>query len=262
MTGLVPLLLGAGILSLAMGALWLVQRRTGDAGIVDVGWTLGVGLLAVLQAAMGEGWPARRAAVGAAAALWSLRLALHLLRRSRAKGEDGRYADLRVRLGPGADRFFLAFFQAQALLAVMVAAPFVLACADPFPAFRLHEFAALGLFAAALAGEALADAQLSTWRRDPANAGRTCRRGLWGVSRHPNYFFEWLMWMAWALSSAGAPLGWAAWSAPALMLLLILKVTGIPPTEARALRSRGDDYRAYQRSVSAFFPWFPRKEAA
>ena len=41
-------------------------------------------------------------------------------------------------------------------------------------------------------------------------------------------------------------------------LWLVLFVTGIPPTERRALASRGEAYRRYQREVSAFVPW-PRR---
>ncbi len=118
---------------------------------------------------------------------------------------------------------------------------------------------ALWMFA--VLGESLADRQLAAWRSDPDNRGRTCRAGLWRYSRHPNYFCEWLIWCAFATIASAAPLGWLAWMAPGVMLFLILKVTGIPPTEARALRSRGDDYRRYQQSTSAFFPWPPKQES-
>jgi steroid 5-alpha reductase family enzyme len=46
------------------------------------------------------------------------------------------------------------------------------------------------------------------------------------------------------------------------MLFFILRVTGIPPTEEQALKSRGEDYRRYQRETSAFFPWFPKRGKA
>jgi steroid 5-alpha reductase family enzyme len=42
------------------------------------------------------------------------------------------------------------------------------------------------------------------------------------------------------------------------MLYFLLRVTGIPATEEQALRTRGEDYREYQRTTSAFFPWLPR----
>ena len=84
------------------------------------------------------------------------------------------------------------------------------------------------------------------------------RAGLWRLSRHPNYFFEWLYWLAYA---AMAPADWRVWTSPALMLFFLLKVSGIPATEAQALKSRGDDYRDYQKTTSMFVPWFPRRNA-
>jgi steroid 5-alpha reductase family enzyme len=44
-----------------------------------------------------------------------------------------------------------------------------------------------------------------------------------------------------------------------LMLYLLLKVTGIPATEAESLRKRGEEYRAYMESTSMFFPWPPKR---
>ena len=119
----------------------------------------------------------------------------------------------------------------------------------------------VAIWAIGVAGEAVADAQLARFRADPGHRGRTCRAGLWRYSRHPNYFFEWLTWWAYVAIAWGAPHGWVALFGPAVMLLFLFKVTGIPYTEAQALRSRGDDYRAYQRTTSAFVPWFPRADA-
>jgi steroid 5-alpha reductase family enzyme len=100
---------------------------------------------------------------------------------------------------------------------------------------------------------------LAQYRGDPVNRGKTCRLGLWKYSRHPNYFFEWLYWWVYVLIAWTAPLGWISLLAPGLMLFFLLKVTGIPATEAQAVRSRGDDYRDYQRTTSMFIPWFPQK---
>ena len=97
------------------------------------------------------------------------------------------------------------------------------------------------------------------FKEDPANRGKTCRAGLWRYSRHPNYFFEWVLWCGMATLALGTPLGWLAYLSPALILYFILKITGIPPTEAQSLKSRGDDYRRYQQETSAFFPWFPKE---
>ena len=110
----------------------------------------------------------------------------------------------------------------------------------------------------AVAGEALADRQLAAFQADPGSRGGTCRAGLWPYSRHPNYFFEWLTWVAYAAFALPSPWGWTFVCAPLLMLFLRFRVTGIPMAEEQALRSRGDDYREYQRTTSAFFPWFPK----
>lgn len=242
----------------AMVVLWLRQTRTKDATSVDIAWSALLGVLAVLYAALGEGSPARRAlvAVMVAAATW--RLALHLyFDRARGGVEDGRYAKLRRDWGARAQPNFFLFFQAQALLDVVLSLPFALACVSDAPLSGL-DLAAVSLWLVGLIGEALSDRQLARFKRQPTNRGRTCRVGLWRYSRHPNYFFQWCLWIAYALLGLGAPWGVAGFSAPLVMLALILFVTGIPPTEAQALRSRGDDYRDYQRTTSAFVPWFPR----
>jgi steroid 5-alpha reductase family enzyme len=247
--------------ALSMGVLWLVQRRTRDATTVDVAWAALLGVLAVLYAVLGEGLPARRVLVALMVASATWRLALHLwFDRARKGVEDGRYAALRAKWGPAAQRNFFWFFQAQALLDVLLSLPFLLACNSSAPSGAL-DLAGLVLWAVAICGEALADAQLAAFKADPAQRGRTCRRGLWSLSRHPNYFFQWLLWCAYALLALSAPAGWIGFASPLLMLALILFVTGIPPTETQALRSRGEDYREYQRTTSAFVPWF-RKHAA
>jgi len=55
-----------------------------------------------------------------------------------------------------------------------------------------------------------------------------------------------------------SPYGWIGFLSPALMLFFLFRITGIPATEAQALRTKGDDYREYQRTTSAFVPWVPR----
>jgi len=260
---MLPLLgLAWALAALSMGLLWLVQRRTRDATSVDVAWAALLGLIAVLYALLADGLPARRVLVALMVAAATWRLALHLwFDRARKGREDGRYAALRAKWGTAAQRNFFWFFQAQALLDVLLSLPFLLACSSS-AALQPCDLAGLALWAVAICGEALADAQLAAFKSDPAQRGRTCRRGLWSASRHPNYFFQWLLWCAYALLALSAPSGWMGIASPLLMLALILFVTGIPPTEAQALRSRGAEYREYQRTTSAFVPWFNKKRGA
>lgn len=251
----------AGLAAL-MVLLWIVERMRRDASLVDAGWALGIGALVAYFAVVVDAPPARRVLVAAAALAWSLRLGGYLLvDRVLGKEEDGRYRRLRREWGARAGLGFFVFFQAQAVAALLFALPMLLAMLNPAPVPTPFDVAALALAAVVVAGESLADAQLARFRGDPANRGRTCREGLWGWSRHPNYFFEWLHWFVYVLFAAGSPLTWVNLVAPALMLFFLFRVTGIPATEARALETRGDDYRAYQRTTSVFVPLPPRRSA-
>lgn len=248
---------GAGVMIL----LWMSQRRTGNAGIVDVGWAAITGFLAILYGILGDGALPRRILLAVLGGLWGWRLAWHLWRdRIWNQPEEGRYVTLRGQWSPHADRAFFIFFQAQALAAVVLSVPFALA-ALARPAFPVStDLAALALVAVGVVGETIADRQLVAFKRDPAARGRTCRAGLWRYSRHPNYFFEWIIWCGFGVLGLTGPWGWTGLVAPALMLYSIVFVTGIPPTEAQAVASRGDDYRAYQRTTSPFVPWPPRDD--
>lgn len=256
-------LLGWLIMAAVMLLLWIIQRARNDAGIVDVGWAAGLGILAILYAALADGHPGRRALVAALVAAWSIRLAIYLLfNRVVGKPEDGRYQTLRKNWGGRVQPFFFVFFQAQGLLDVILSLCFLAPMFEKRSDFLALEYVAVAVWLVSVIGESIADAQLARFRADSTNRGRTCRDGLWKYSRHPNYFFEWLHWWTYVLIGLTVPYGWLAFLGPALMLFLILKVTGIPPTEERALAGRGDDYRAYQRTTSVFFPWFPKKDLA
>ncbi len=255
------LLLGGLLVAAALqSVLWLVQRRTGNAAIVDVGWSASLGLMGVGYAILGPGDPVVRVVVGAMAGLWSLRLSWHLLAdRVLGQPEEGRYVELRRQWGEGFQARLFGFYQAQALLAAFLSLPFALAVSRSQAGWL--DAAAATIWVAGWILESVADRQLHRFKRDPHRRGQVCQDGLWRYSRHPNYFGEWLMWLGFAVPALGATAGWLGLLAPATMLLFILKITGIPPTEAQALRSRGEAYRRYQRTTSAFVPWPPRQES-
>ena len=252
-------LAGWAAVAAAMAIVWLVQRTTRRADWVDVAWTVGTGTLAVALALASDGDGARRALIAALAGLWSLRLTCHLVARLRNSPEDGRYVRLRRRHGDSADAWLFGFFQVQALLCAFFAAPALIAARNPSPVGWPEGLGAL-VWAVAVVGETVADRQLRRFRGSKAES-RVCRSGLWKYSRHPNYFFEWLHWWSYVAVGWQAPHGWLTLAGPAAMLLLICKVTGIPPTEEQALASRGEEYRRYQREVSPFFPWWPKEDS-
>jgi steroid 5-alpha reductase family enzyme len=255
-------LVAAG-LSVAMALAWGVQRATGNSGWVDATWSWATGAAGMAMAlvpidAAPPGW--RQWAVAAVLAAWGLRLGTHIARRAAAGHEDPRYAAFRRDWAPSFQARMFRFLQIQALAGFLLTLSVLAATRDPTPALRAADLAALALVLLALAGEALADAQLRRFRADTANRGKVCEAGLWAWSRHPNYFCEWLLWCAWPVMALGAGWGWFALAllAPALMYWLLVHASGIPPLEAVMLASRGEAYRDYQRRVPAFFPRPPR----
>jgi steroid 5-alpha reductase family enzyme len=208
---------------------------------------------------MSPGEPVRKWTISAIGIAWSLRLGTYILIRvlRHHPKEDARYETLRnAWKGPG---MFLAFFELQAGVVAIFALPFLYISFDTQPVFHPLAMAGAALALLSLCGEALADLQMHHFKVDPANAGKVCQAGLWRYSRHPNYFFEGLIWCAFFMAALPSPHGWVTVVCPILMLYFLFKVTGIPLTEEYAVKSKGDLYRAYQRTTSPFIPWF-RKE--
>ena len=129
-----------------------------------------------------------------------------------------------------------------------------LAAAAPASKLRLQDLLGLAIFVIALIGEATADAQLKRFRADPAHGGEICDIGLWGRSRHPNYFFEWLVWVAFAVVATDFGIGAVGWVAPGLMYWTLRYVSGVPPIEERMLLTRQEAFRAYEQRTPTFFP--------
>jgi steroid 5-alpha reductase family enzyme len=257
-------MLAAGVAAVCAGMalVWLIARRIRNNGIVDIAWAASFTLLVAVYAWLGHAGPTSAKAwlLGPMVVAWSLRLTVYLYRRVMGHHpvEDTRYQDLRQAWANNLDLRFFVFFQAQALAAVAFSLPHAIVLANAEPGLGLLEWMGAALWLTGFAGESIADRQLARFKQDPANRGRVCEVGLWRYSRHPNYFFEWLVWCGFALFALGSPGGWVGMASPAMMLFTLLRVTGIPATEAAAVARRGEAYRAYQRRVSAFVPWFRR----
>jgi steroid 5-alpha reductase family enzyme len=248
-----------GFCALVMLGVWLLAMKIRNIGIVDVAWAGLMALAGIYCAAVGTGSGLARLSVGLMAGLWGLRLFFSLFKRVSHEPEDGRYQALRAAWNGSPAKLFV-FFQGQAVIVALFSLPFIAAANNPNLDFSLWFVLAVSVFAISVFGESLADSQLAAFRGDPGNRGKTCRKGLWAWSRHPNYFFEWLHWFAYLLLAIGSPLFLLSLIGPVVMLAFLYRVSGIPWTEAQALRSRGEDYVRYQKEVSAFFPLPPKTE--
>jgi steroid 5-alpha reductase family enzyme len=252
------LCIAAIALVLVFAGVWFWQLRTENAGMVDPVWAMSLGALALLIAACGAGAGVNRVCVAAGGALWGFRLGRHLWIRNHGKPEDPRYRAFRERWGEAAPRNMFWFFQFQAVVSMLLAIGFFVPAYAAVPASPLCIGAAMLVWLIAVAGEGLADRQLKRFAADPAHRGKVCRDGLWRYSRHPNYFFECVHWLAYTVLSIGLPYFWLTLLPPVMMAWLLLKVSGIPLLEARMADTR-DGYRDYMRTTSALVPWPPKR---
>ncbi len=241
---------------------WLIQRQTRNAGIVDAIWAFSLGGLALIYAAFGIAPPATRVCLALMGGIWGLRLGAHLWQRNWGKPEDWRYAKFRAQWGARADFNMFWFFQFQNIFTLMLSVAAFMPAAYRAQGPSTAALAlAVAIWIVSVAGEALADAQMEAFRRNPANKGRVCDQGLWRYSRHPNYFFECLHWLAY-VPLALAPPGAASWAwiclaAPAVMAFLLMKLSGVPLLEQEMVK-RKPGYAQYMRTTHALIPWFPK----
>ena len=258
---IIPVLLSYLILVVMMTIIWMVFRRMDNAAIVDVGWGSGFVIVGLVYLVMGQGLIERRLLLSALMLIWGGRLAWHLLtdRILSGKPEDGRYQDFRAKWKDGINKKFFFFFQFQALLVVFFSLPMLLVASNAASTISILEWIAVAVWLVGVLGESIADDQLKKFKDNPVNKGRTCQVGLWRYSRHPNYFFEWVIWISYSLLALAAPYGWIGLLSPIGMLYILLRVTGVSLTEEHALRTRGEEYRDYQRTTSVFIP-MPRKD--
>jgi steroid 5-alpha reductase family enzyme len=253
-----PVLVCLAVCCLIMAGVWIWAKKISNAGVVDVFWALNFPVIAVILFFLNNGWQLRKLLICSMVVLAGLRLGIHLWKRviGHLHEEEGRYKQLRKEWAPNENVKFFWFFQFQAISNVVLSAPFFLISSNSGTGLNVLEWTAVVIWAIAFTGEAIADRQLALFKKNPENKGEVCDLGLWNYSRHPNYFFQCLMWLAYFLFALTAPWGWIAVISPLIIIYLILNVTGIPATEEQALRSKGDKYRRYQQTTSVLIPWF------
>lgn len=258
---LIPLVSFAAC-SLVMLLVWVWAYKIRNAGVVDIFWAFNFTIIAAVIYFMADGYEPRKWMVCVLAGLWSLRLGIYLLIRvgSHLETEEGRYKQLRKEWSPNPDLKFFIFFQAQALSNIFLATPFFIIALNKSEYITPVETMGASLWFISIVGEGLSDFQLQRFKKNPSNKGKVCQDGLWNYSRHPNYFFQFIIWVSVFIFSLSTSYGWISVICPFTIGYLIFKVTGIPMTEEQSLRSKGDAFREYQRTTSVFIPWFKKQK--
>ena len=236
--------------------------RTGRHSVVDTAWGLLFAAVAVVVfvRSSGHGDDVRRGLLLVLPVVWGLRLALHIGRRSRGRPEDPRYERLLARARGNRTAYAVrVVYLLQGGLAFVIAAPISV---GGFEAGAVGPLAAVGvlLWAVGLGFEAISDAQLERFRRDPGNRGQLIRSGLWRYTRHPNYFGDACVWWGIFLVAADAWPGVLTVLAPVLMTLLLTRGSGARIMDEH-LRGR-PGWADYVARTSSFVPWPPRRSGS
>jgi len=250
------LALSAGAVLLLLVATWLVSVRLRDVSIVDIAWGLGFVAVAWVAFASGDGDAGRRLLLAILVTLWGLRLAGYIGRRKlRHPGEDPRYGEWRKKWG---ERFWLVslgnVFLLQAVLVWIVSLPLQGASSHD-GGLRWLDFVGVALWAVGVFFEGVGDAQMARFKADPSNKGTVMDRGLWRLTRHPNYFGDFCVWWGIGLIALSAGAWWTL-VGPAVVTLLLTRVSGKDHLE-RSMSTR-PGYEEYVERTSGFFPRPPR----
>lgn len=242
-----------------MLALWIVYFWQKNAGILDVGWAAAFILVAMADFLIGEGFWLRRLLLFIMIVGWAGRLEWHLAFRFwNEKEEDPRYQEIRKKWFEGSHGRFIVMFLIQAFLIHLLALPFILAFMNPAHSISSWEFLGIAIWLVGVVCEGNADQQLQTFLKKEGSQDKVCKVGLWKYSRHPNYFFEWVIWVGFGVFVLGSPWGVLGIYPPVLIYYLLTKVSGVPLAEKYSLEKRGEAYERYQQETSVFFPWPPK----
>ena len=251
------LILTAFVLATAASLLWVVSLRTEDVSTVDIFWGAAFASVGWIHWSASDDPAPRATLLFAMTAIWGLRLAGYLAWRNLGKGEDRRYTAMRRAQGPGFPRRSLyTVFLLQAGLVFVVSLPVQVAAWDPAP-LNGWDFLGAVLWGVGFCFEAVGDLQLARFKAKPASAGRVMDQGLWGWTRHPNYFGDFCIWWGIWCVAYGSGHAWTVLS-PLIMTVLLVRVSGKGLLE-RDIAERRPGYAEYLRTTSGFFPRPPRR---
>jgi len=245
------------VLLIAATVTWLLSLSMRNVSIVDSLWSLMLFAAGVIYALGADPRAPRLAFVLWMLAIWAARLSLYITVRNMGKGEDRRYRAIRERNEPhfSFKSLYLVFWL-QALLAWIISLPLLGAFSSIAP-IGILDYLGLILWLTGFVFEALGDWQLARFKRDPVNADAVMTSGLWRFTRHPNYFGEFCIWWGFAAVAVSAG-GWWSLPGPALLTVLLLRVSGVSLLE-KDIGNRRPRYADYVLKTNALFPGPTRK---
>lgn len=252
---------GLGVVIAFMGIGLAIAQHQKKLTVVDTMWGIGFVLVAAETALIssgGDGDPTMRWILLAMAAVWGLRLAWHLHRRNSKLPEDPRYAELaKADRRPFVQVALMRVFLPQGIAMWLVATPIMVGANNEDVVWWLVVVGG-AVFLIGFFFEAVGDAQLATFKKDPANQGKLMDQGLWRYTRHPNYFGDACVWAGIWIVVAGSWIGLLTVISPIAMTVFLTKVTGAALNE-KGMKKSKPGYHEYVRRTSGFIPLPPKK---
>ena len=246
--------LGLGMIMSILTALWLLSLVLKDASIIDVFWGFGFVTIAWFYYYLLDSQGIRILLICGLVTIWGLRLSIHLAIRNVGKGEDYRYQTWRE--ANGVNWWWLSFFRVfllQGLILWIISSPLLLAMSSPSQKLQALDYVGVMLFSVGFFFEAVGDWQLTQFKKNPVNKGKVLQTGLWGITRHPNYFGDALLWWGFFCFALSNPSDWQYVFSPLLMTFLLMNVSGVTLLEQKLNKTK-TDYQAYTERIPAFFP--------
>ncbi len=242
-------------IAIYMSCFFIIAQLQKNSTVVDLAWSTGFILVALLSLFFTNLFLARQILATALVIVWGTRLALHLYPRIASGKEDVRYKNFRKQWGKHfALRSFFQIFMLQGALLMMIAYVIIVINTSTQPGLTLLDYVGLVVWIVGFLFESVGDYQLKQFMANPANKGIVMDQGL-GFTRHPNYFGEATMWWGIFLMALSVDYGWTGIISPLTITILLVYVSGIPMTEQ--LFDNNLAYQEYKKRTSAFFPWFP-----
>lgn len=243
-------------LFIQMSLMWGLYRILKNPSVVDVAWSLGLMVSGLIYLSF-RSFSFRTFIISSFLILWALRLAFYLwYTRIRIGHIDKRYTELSSTWKINPSFGFFINFQLQGLLILIISSVFLLISESELTHLTWIDSIAICIISLGIMGETLADLQLQRFKNQ--YKGEVCNAGLWRYSRHPNYFFDWLVWMGFALFAIQSNLGYLGLLSPLMLYIIFTRITGLM-TERGSIQSRGQKYIDYQKQTPMFFPWFKKE---
>lgn len=258
---MITILIGSAIVvAIAMATTFVIGEKLKRHNVVDVAWGAAFAAVAIVAAVVGTGDGTRRWLLAAFVVVWGLRLAGYLAARSRGHGEDPRYEALLAKAsGSRRAAIILRIYVLQGALVWFISLPVQFSASVDSPLGALA-IVGIALWCIGFGFESIGDAQLRAFKRNPANRGQVMDRGLWRLTRHPNYFGDAAVWWGlFLITVSGAPWIWLGILSPLVMTTLLVRVSGKSLLERHMSNRPG--YAEYVARTSGFLPWPPRRVA-